>query len=153
MRKLVLGSIVMLVAAVTGTAAGASALHAAGCATRIETIKGQQVSVNCGPATAQLRYKGGAYSFKDGTCFRAVGPSIKLYLGKQLFASSKGGNTGFSELDLTMLTGGAMNVEISVGKLDVGEAATYSGSVRGTFKGIDSPLSGSWNCGGPIQSS
>ena len=41
MRKLVLGSVVVVVAVVTGTACGMRSLHAAGCATRIGVeIKG-----------------------------------------------------------------------------------------------------------------
>lgn len=113
---------------------GKSTSHTTACATRVETIRGKRVTVNCGPATAVLHYKGKTYSLRNGTCIRAVGPSIKLYLGSELFDTTKG-NIGFSELDLTMLAGGAMNVTIAVGKLTVAEAATYRGTVKAPSRG------------------
>lgn len=144
-------TVVAIAALLPAAAAGReSSTNDQSCFMRPATIHGQRVTTNCGPATAKLRYKGKTYLFKSGTCYRTP-VSVKLNLGTQLFDNSNG-NGPYSALYLTMESDHAMDVEAMVGKLNMAWAAGYSGvGVKGTFKGIDAPISGSWSCGGPIR--
>lgn len=140
----------------TGAAAPARSAH---CFAKQEKLKGKQVIVNCGPATAKLRVGSRTYTFKQGTCLRS-GRSVTLDLGVSLAFPTGNGNGGFVDLSITMLTNKLAQLEVDDGGLSGSGAMTkFSGiAVRGTFAGnLDGvsgqpkPFTGSWNCGGPIQ--
>jgi hypothetical protein len=139
-------------------AAGASA--AAQCGSGVgpikysttQTIKGKQVVVNCGPATAKLRFKGKTYSFAPGTCFRYLG-SFKLNLGKSLLVPSSGSG-GYTSMTITATSNGQIEVGAAVGKISIYAAAKSSAiASNGTFSSITRgvPFTGSWDCAGPIK--
>ncbi len=152
-RTLVAAAVVALAASVATTAARAApATGAAGCGSGFgptkysttETIKGKTVTVDCGPASARLRYKGRTYTFKHGTCFRYVG-SFKLNLGG-----------GATTMTITATPNGGAEVAAAEGAVSLYVAAKWSGAaVKGTFSSSSSGVTatGSWNCGGPIRTS
>jgi hypothetical protein len=159
MRRFVLTS-VAAVGVVFSIAAAAGASAAAQCGSGVgpikysttETIKGKPVVVNCGPATAKLRYKGKTYSFAPGTCFRYLG-SFKLNLGKSLLVPTSGSG-GYTNMSLTAASNGQIEVGAAVGKISIYAASKSSGvGAKGTFTSITRGVSftGSWNCGGPIK--
>jgi hypothetical protein len=152
---------VVLAAAISITAAsGVSASAAAKCGSGIgptkysttETIKGKSVVVNCGPATAKLRYKGKTYTFAHGTCFRYLG-SFKLNLGSSLLIPSKS-TGGYASMTLTGTPSSQIEVGAGFGKVSLYAPTKSSGiATKGTFTSSapSEPFTGSWNCGGPIQ--
>jgi hypothetical protein len=155
---------VAIVAVSIGIAAasGASATAAATCGSGFgptkysatETIKGKSVVVNCGPATAKLRYKGKTYTFSQGTCFRYLG-SFKLNLGRSLLVPAKG-NGGYADMTLTATPSGQIEVGAAFGTVAIYATTKSSGvATKGTFTSAtpSEPFTGSWNCGGPIHKS
>lgn len=141
-------------AAGAGSAAPTRSAH---CFAKQEKLKGKQVIVNCGPATAKLTSGGKTYKFKQGTCLRS-GTSVTLALGTSLAFPTGNGNGGFVDLSLMMLTNKLAQLTVDDGKLSGSSALTkFSGiATKGTFAGTLSGSSsehftGSWNCGGPIQ--
>jgi hypothetical protein len=165
MRAFLIASVAALAAAFSvAGASGASATRAAHCGGGVgptkysttETLKGKSVIVNCGPATAKLRYKGKIYTFEHGTCFRYLG-AFKLNLGSSLLVpgANKG---GYSNLTINTNTPANSHAEIGAafGKISIYAAAKFSGvAVKGTFSSLTTgvPFTGSWNCGGPIRKS
>ena len=163
MRTFLIASVAALAAALSTTAASGAPTAAAGhCLSKTETIKGKSVIVNCGPASATLRYKGKTYRFKPGTCLR-TGSSVMLDLGISLVSGAQG-NGGFAYMSITMLSKKLpAQIQADHGKLSIGGSAKFSGiAVKGTFSGTvgsfggvstgkSVPFTGSWNCGGPIQ--
>ncbi len=97
---LVVALLGLALAASTGTAALARTAH---CFAKQEKLKGKQVIVECGPATAKLRVGGRTYTFKSGTCLRS-GTSVTLALGTSLAFPTGDGNGGFVDLSIMMLT-------------------------------------------------
>jgi hypothetical protein len=145
----------------TGTSPGTAA-YAAPCGSGFgptkysvtKTIKGKQVLVDCGPATAKVHYKGTTYSFKSGTCFRYLG-SFKLNLGSSLLIPTSG-NGGYASMTITAAPNGHAEVAMGVGKISIYVTTKFSGArVKGTFTSLTNgvSLTGSWNCGGPIRRS
>jgi hypothetical protein len=161
MRTVLITSIATVAAAFSATAAsGAPATPAAHCGGGVgptkysttETIKGTMVVVNCGPATAKLRYKGKTYTFKQGTCFHYLG-AFKLNLGSSLLVPIKAGG-GYSNMTINAVPNGQAEIGAVVGRISIYIAAKFSGvAVKGTFSSTTNgePATGSWNCGGPIQ--
>jgi hypothetical protein len=161
MRTFLITAAVALAAAASTTAAsGAPATLTAGCGSGVgptkysttETIKGKMVVVDCGPATAKLRYKGKTYTFKQGTCFRYLG-SFKLNLGRSFLVPTTRGN--YPNMTITATPNGGAEVGATDGKFSIYVAATISGvAAKGTFSSITNGVTaaGSWNCGGPIRS-
>ena len=147
----------------TTTADAAQTNRAAGCGSGVgptkysttETIKGKQVVVNCGPATAKLHYKGETYTFKHGTCFRYLG-SFKLNLGNSLLVPVATKDGGYMNMSITATPSGGAEVGAAFGKTSLYIAARWSGfGTKGTFASITNGVTatGSWNCGGPIHKS
>ncbi len=161
MRAFLITSVAVLAAALSSTAAsGTPATRAAQCGggvgpikySTIETIKSKSVVVNCGPATAKLRYRGKTYTFKHGTCFHYLG-SFKLNLGSSLLVPGTS-NGGYSNMTINAVPNGDAEIGMGVGKISIYAAAKFSGAaVKGTFSSITAgaPFTGSWNCGGPIR--
>ena len=146
----------LAVVASTSTAAQARSAH---CFATQEKLKGKQVIVNCGPATAKLRAGGKIYTFKQGTCLR-TGTSVTLALGTSLAYPTGNGNGGFVDLSITMLTKKLAQITVDNGKLSGSSTLTkFTGiAVKGTFAGQlsgssskSTAFTGSWNCGGSIQ--
>jgi hypothetical protein len=159
MRTLVLTSVaavavVFSIATATGTSAAAQCGSGVGPIkySTTETIKGKPVVVNCGPATAKLRYKGTTYKFAPGTCFRYLG-SFKLNLGKSLLVPTSGSG-GYTNMTITAAPNGQIEVGAAVGKISIYATAKSSGiASKGTFSSLTRGVAftGSWNCGGPIK--
>jgi hypothetical protein len=149
----------VLIAATIATAVVAWGVPAAAsasspCAAKETKINGQTAIVNCGPATATLRYKGKTYKFKSGTCLSTAG-TITLDLGTNFLGDN---NHGYAHFSLTMLSVTTAPVLATSGKLTInGSAKLSSRGATGTFKGLNTvihgtsittaPLSGSWHCG------
>jgi hypothetical protein len=163
MRLIPIAAIAVVAAALsTAVATGAPATRAAACGsglgpTKYSTtvmVKGKPLTVNCGPATAKVRYKGKTYAFSNGTCFRYLG-AFKLNLGKSL--AVPGPHRGpYSSMTINTGPGGHVEIGMGVGKISIYAAAKFSGvGVKGTFSSITEgvPFTGSWNCGGPIRKS
>ena len=161
MRTFVL-TLIASVAAAFSIAAATGASAAARCGSGVgpikysttQTIKGKSVVVNCGPATAKLRYKSKTYTFAPGTCFRYLG-SFKLNLGKSLLVPSNGSG-GYTSMTITAAPNGQVEVGAAVGKISIYAAAKSSGvAATGTFSSLTRGVSftGSWNCGGSIKAS
>lgn len=147
----------------TTTANAAPTHHAARCGSGLgptkysstETIKGKRVIVNCGPAIANLHYKGETYTFKHGTCFRYIG-SFKLNLGNSPLVPVATNGGGYTNMSITATPSGGAEVGAAIGKAAIYVAAKWSGAaVKGTFSSITNGVTatGSWNCGGPIHKS
>jgi hypothetical protein len=164
MRGILIAAVVVSTALSAATAdAGAAPAGGGGrCFSKTETLKGKSVIVDCGPASASLRFKGKTYRFKPGTCLR-TGSSVTLDLGISL-VDGAAGNGGFAHMNITMLLKTLpAQVQADDGKLSIVGSAKFSGiAVKGTFSGTVGsfggvsagkrvPFSGSWNCGGPIQ--
>jgi hypothetical protein len=162
-------TVVLAAAIATAAASGATATAAAGCGTgngptkysSTETIKGKQVIVNCGPASAKLHYHGTTYTFKPGTCFRYLG-SFKLNLGRSLLTPVKVKNgytnsvSGYGNMTITAAPNGSAEIAAADGKITIYVAAKWSGAaVKGTFTSITNGVAatGSWNCGAAIRNS
>jgi hypothetical protein len=149
----------LAVAFATTAASGAPTARATPCGSGVgpvkysatQTIKGKMMTVNCGPATAKLHYKGATYTFKHGTCFRYLG-SFKLNLGNSpLVPTTKG---GYTNMTITATPNGRAEVGAAAGKVSLYFAVKWSGAaVKGTFSSITNGVTatGSWNCGGPIH--
>lgn len=117
-----------------------------------ETIKGESVVVNCGPATAKLRYKGKTYTFKQGTCFRYLG-AFKLNLGSSLLVPAANSG-GYSSMTINAVPHGQAEVGMEVRTISIYANTKFSGvAAKGTFTSVtpSEPFSGSWNCGAPIR--
>ena len=151
---------VAAVVATTG-ATGAPTSHTARCGSgvgpikysTIEPIKGKQVIVNCGPATAKLHYKGGTYAFKHGTCFRYL-RSFKLNLGNSPLVPVAGKRGGYINMSITATPSGGAEVGAAFGKTSLYVAVKWTGAaVKGTFSSITNGVTatGSWNCGGTVH--
>ncbi len=148
-------------AATTGPRLGPNARAAAGaCHAKQTTLKGKAVIVNCGPATAKVKYNGKTYQFKHGTCEK-TGSALTIDVGTSLVDQGKG-NDGFSYVALTMFSGKQpIQVYAFSGKVSVSGSGKIGGTeMKGTFAGTATvadgvsvggkQLSGSWNCGGVI---
>jgi hypothetical protein len=163
MRTFLITSVAVLAAAISIMAAsGASASAAAKCGSGVgatkysttTTIKGKPVVVNCGPATAKLRYKSKTYTFARGTCFRYLG-GFKLNLGSSLLIPSNSSG-GYASMTITGTPSGQIEVGAVFGKVSIYAPAKASGSAtESTFSSSapSEPFTGSWSCGGPIQKS
>lgn len=163
MRTFLITSVAVLATAISITAAsGASASAAANlkCGSGVGptkysttvTIKGKSVVVNCGPATAKLRYKGKTYTFAHGTCFRYLG-SFKLNLGSSLLVPSSSSG-GYASMTINATPNGQIEVGAVFGKVSIYAPAKSSGvATKGTFSSSapSEPFTGSWHCGGPIK--
>jgi hypothetical protein len=161
MRTFLTTLVAVLAAAISITAAnGASASAAAKCGSgygptkysTTVTIKGKSVVVDCGPATAKLRYKGKTYTFAHGTCFRYLG-SFKLNLGRSLLVPSNSSG-GYASMTINATPSGQIEVGAVIGKIGLYAPAKSSGvATKGTFSSSapSEPFTGSWECGGPIQ--
>ena len=165
MRAFLIAAIATLISTATTTAAsGARTTRAVGCGSGVgqtkysttQTIKGKTVIVNCGPATAKLRYKGKTYVFKHGTCFRYLG-SFKLNLGRSLLVpATNNANQAYASMTITGAPNGGTEVGAAGAGFSLYIATKWSGAAaKDTFASITNGVTatGSWNCEGPIRSS
>src|SRR5712691_7512401 len=53
------------------------------CTPKAVTVKGHPGVIECGPATAVVRFKGKTIRYKGGTCTKQ-GPSFSLYIGTKV---------------------------------------------------------------------
>ncbi len=148
-------------AATTGLTSAPNARAASGaCHSRQATIRGKAVVINCGPATATVKYNGKTYRFSHGTCEKTR-TQLVIDLGTSLIDQGKG-NGGFTYAALTVF---AWNRPIQVyafsGNVSVSGSGKPSGTENsGRFSGTANvangvsvsgkSLSGTWNCGGVI---
>lgn len=133
---------------------------AGACHAKQTTLKGKAVIVNCGPATAKVKYNGKTYSFNHGTCEK-TGGQLVIDLGTSLVDQGKG-NDGFSYTSLTVFSAKQpIQVYAYSGKVSVSGSAKLGGTeMKGKFSGTATvangvsvsgkSLSGTWNCGGVI---
>lgn len=150
---------VTVTAAAVASATPSSTLAASPCLPKQTKIQGEAAIVDCGPATATLRYKGRTYTFKSGACLR-TGKTIVLDLGTNFLGSN---NHGYAHFSLTMLSTTTAPLLADSGKLVINGSARLSGlGASGTFKGANTivhgttsittvPFSGSWHCGSIYQ--
>ena len=146
-----------VVAAAISVGAPSAAVAGTPCLPKQTKISGQSAIVNCGPATATVRYKGKTYKFKSGVCLR-TGTTITMDLGTNFIGDN---NHGYAHFSLTMLSKTTAPVLATNGKLVINGTAKLSGlTATGTFTGTNTvikgtsvttaPMSGSWNCGGTV---
>ena len=118
----------------------------------IETIKGKQVIVNCGPAIAKLHYKGTTYTFKHGTCFHYA-RLFKLNLGNSPLVPTTS-NHSYTNMTITATPSDRAEIGAAIGNISLYITAKWSGPAsKGTFTSITNGVTatGSWNCGEPIR--
>ena len=165
-RLMGLASLVAVASLTLGASAMAAttgprfAPNAHACHAKQATLKGKAVIVNCGPATAKVKYNGKTYSFNHGTCEKAGGQLV-IDIGTSLIDQGKG-NDGFSYASLTVFSAKQpIQVYAYSGKVSVSGSAKLGGTeMNGKFSGTATvangvsvsgkSLSGTWNCGGVI---
>jgi hypothetical protein len=161
-------SAVRRVVAVVAVLAGAVALSAgapastlrAACTPKAVTVKGKPGVVECGPATATVKFQGKTIRYSGGTC-TTVGPSFSLYIGTKvtgggsphLFYLSLEKRPGTTYTPATALVG--IQLDYASYHLQTGTLTVKPGLKGGTFKGqfmkfpstkLAGPASGSFSC-------
>jgi hypothetical protein len=151
-KHLLIAGTIIVATAAWATPAGAT--RSGRCFAKESKINGRAAIVNCGPATATIRYKGKTYKFKSGDCLSTAG-TITVDLGTNFVGDD---NHGYAHFSLTMISAASAPVLATSGKLVInGNARLSSRGSKGTFTGTNTivhagkisaaPLSGSWNCG------
>jgi hypothetical protein len=151
-KHLLIAGTIIVATAAWATPSGAT--QSGRCFAKESKINGQMAIVNCGPATATIRYKGKTYKFKSGDCL-TTGGAITVDLGTNFVGDD---NHGYAHFSLTMISASFAPVLATSGKLVInGNAKLSSRGAKGTFTGTttivhggkisEAPLSGSWNCG------
>jgi hypothetical protein len=162
-RALVRGVIVVsaVLAGLVGLSAGApAATSRATCTPRSVTVKGKPGVVECGPATAVVKFQGKTLRYSGGTCTTA-GPAFFLYIGTKV---TGGGSShlfyvylqkrpGTTYTPATALVG--IQLDYASYRLQTGTITVKPGLTGGTFKGqfmkfpstkLAGPASGSFSC-------
>lgn len=138
------------------TAAASTSAHVAStssppCTPKKATIKGKLVYYLCGPATATLRVGGKAYAFRNGYCeMHKSTKEMELFLGT--LAPTLKGNAGKPIFNMTADHASGIVSASYAGKQLVNGFASLTGHVpnQGSFKTINTKITGTWNCHGVI---
>ena len=78
MRMFLAGLVVS--AAVVGALASSAVPHGLACTPKPVTVNGHPGVIECGPATAIVKFKGKTIKYRGGTC-KKTGPLLSLYIG------------------------------------------------------------------------
>jgi hypothetical protein len=135
------GVVVTLVvsAAVAAAFAGSASPSTLTCTPKPVTVKGHPGVVECGPATATVRFKGKTIRYRGGTCTRAGG-GLSLYIGTKVTGGSSDHlfymYLGKASSTYTPTTG-LIGIQLSYASYHwgTGTLKVKSGGRKGTFSG------------------
>ena len=126
-------------AATVGALASSAVPYRLACTPKPVTVKGHPGVVECGPATANVKFKGKTIKYAGGTC-KKIGPLLSLYIGTHV---TGGGSDHLFYMLLQKSAGnytpktGLIGLQLAYASYhwDTGTLKVKSGGKSGTFKG------------------
>jgi hypothetical protein len=146
-------------AATVGALATSAVPSRLACTPKVVTVKGHPGVVECGPATATVKFKGKTIRYAGGSCKKS-GPLLSLYIGTHV---TGGGSNHLFYLLLEKPAGsytpktGLIGIQLAYASYhwDTGTLKVKAGGKSGTFRGTlvkfpqtksSGAFSGSYSC-------